>query len=143
VECSQLEPHIIHGRKDRLPNEALISICKDTQVEEPNLNPALEYYYVNRRMDTILLRESPVSHAEIALRLVPHSCKMVAKDDSRKRMLITQPPVADVVVGRSDTLWGLFETHNLKGVTIGDVLDAEDRRYGGGNSWHTPKFIAR
>ena len=42
-------------------------------------------------------------------------------------MLITQPPVVDVVIGRSDTLWGMFEIHNPNGVTIGDVLDQEGK----------------
>jgi hypothetical protein len=44
-------------------------------------------------------------------------------------MLITQPPVVDVVIGRSDTQWGIYEAHNENGVTIGDVLDAEERFY--------------
>ena len=130
VDTSKFATYIVRGRIDRLPNPTLLSLCKHTVVEPPALNPVLEYYKLNRKLDTILLKESPVSHADVALRLVPHSCKSVPLYDSRRRMLVTQPPVADVVIGRSDTLWGLYEAHNINGVTIGDLLDAEEKTYG-------------
>jgi hypothetical protein len=136
-----LTSHLVRGHTDRLPNDALLDLCKGKKVEQPTLNPTLEYWCINRKMDTILLKESPASHAEMALRLVPHSYKQLPKHDSRRNMLVTQPPVADVVIGRSDTLWGLFEAHNPRGVTVGDLLDAEERRYGITKGVPTTKFI--
>lgn len=131
VETSSTDPCIIVcSRIDRFSSGTLLSMCKDLEVERPTLNPMLEYWKINRKLDTILLKESPVSHAKVGLRLVPHSCKSVPAYDSRRRMLVTQPPVADVVIGRSDTLWGLYEAHNVNGVTIGDLLDAEEKAYG-------------
>jgi hypothetical protein len=103
----------------------------------PKLNPEINYYVVNRKLDTQLLRApSPSSSSTLALRLVPRSCSLpsgggrggsLSPCDSRRRMLVTQPPVADVVVGRSDTRWGMFEVHNARGVTVGDVLEVEER----------------
>jgi len=69
---------------------------------------------------------SPISHADRALRLVPGTIDSGYRQDNRRHMLITQPPVADVVIGRSDTLWGIYEAHNPNGVTVGDILDAEE-----------------
>jgi hypothetical protein len=130
IDTSMFETYIVRGRTGRLPNATLLSLCKKTTVAPPALNPVLEYYKINRKLDTILLKESPVSHADVALRLVPHTCKALPIHDSRRRMLVTQPPVADVVIGRSDTLWGLYEAHNINGVTVGDLLEAEERTYG-------------
>jgi hypothetical protein len=98
----------------------------------PRLNPEVNYYVVNRKLDTQPLRHAPASSPSaapgLALRLVPRSCAPGARaDDSRRRMLVTQPPVVDVVVGRSDAQWGMHEVHNDKGVTVGDVLEVEER----------------
>jgi hypothetical protein len=103
----------------------------------PRLNPEINYYVVNRKLDTQPLRHSPPSSPppppsssspRLALRLVPRSCTLGGgADDSRRRMLVTQPPVVDIVVGRSDATWGLVEVHNPAGVTVGDVLAEEER----------------
>jgi hypothetical protein len=95
----------------------------------PRLNPEINYYVVNRKLDTQKMRDAPPdSSSRLALRLVPRSCMLGTRaDDSRRRMLVTQPPVVDVVVGRSDAAWGMHEVHNEKGVTVGDVLEVEER----------------
>jgi hypothetical protein len=56
-------------------------------------------------------------------------------------MLVTQPPVADVVIGRSDSIFGLFEAHNPNGVTLGDLLDAEEEKYASTQGGPVTKFI--
>jgi hypothetical protein len=122
----KVSEHAIAERPDRVPDDVLIKLCEDRHVDRPVLNPFLtQWHDINNRMNTILLKKSPVSHVDTALRLVPHSCKGIGEHDSRRKMLVTQPPTPDVVVGMSDTLWGLYEAHNADGVTIGDVLDAE------------------
>jgi hypothetical protein len=95
----------------------------------PRLNPEVNYYVVNRKLDTQAIRHPPPSSsARLALRLVPRSCALGTRaDDSRRRMFVTQPPVVDVVVGRSDAPWGMHEVHNDGGVTVGDVLEAEEK----------------
>jgi hypothetical protein len=129
VDATLLETYIVRGRSDRLPAEELERLCAKNEVGRPLLNPILKYREVNWKLDTILLKQSPISHVDRALRLVPHTTDATFSNDSRRHMLITQPAVADVVIGRSDTLWGLYEAHNPKGVTIGDVLAAEERTY--------------
>jgi hypothetical protein len=126
VNLSDYRPHILIDETDRLPDDILNKLCEDRHIDRPMLNPALkEYFDINNRLNTIRLRESPVSHVDAALRLVPYSCKGIGENDSRRKMLVTQPPTPDVVIGRSDTNWGLYEAHNADGVTIGDLLDAE------------------
>jgi len=96
------------------------------EVERPVLNPLMRYLVINKKCDTIKFKESPASHADRGLRLVPNTIDANIKG-LRRDMLVTQPPVADVVIGRSDTKWGMYEAHNEKGVTIGDVLDAQEK----------------
>jgi hypothetical protein len=146
IPPEMLQSHIVRGRSDRLPAAQLLRICQDSMVGPPVLNPTLQGG-VNRPSHVINMKESPVSHAEMALRLVPHSVLPMAPDDTRRKMLVTQPPVLDVVVSRSDTMWGLYEVHNEKGVTLGDILDMEAKTYGGGEHIYsstdqTTRFVA-
>jgi hypothetical protein len=135
-----MEPFIVRGRSDRLPAKELERLYAENEVPRPLLNPILKYRQVNWKLDTILLKHSPITHADRALRLVPRTMD-ASFADSRRNMLITQPPVADVVIGRSDTLWGLYEAHNPNGVTIGDVLEAEERTYNPERSFQGTAFI--
>lgn len=126
IDATSIVPHPLHGPSDKLPTYEYERLCIDREVPGPKLNPVLRHKDINWKLDIIYLRKSPVSHTERALRLVPGTMDESFRD-SRRDMLITQPPVADVVVGRSDTKHGMFEAHNATGVTIGDVLDAEKK----------------
>ncbi|KAF2669490.1 hypothetical protein BT63DRAFT_440136 [Microthyrium microscopicum] len=130
------------------------------EIPRPTLNPEISYLCINKFLHTQRLKRTappfstnwnqnqynthhsllPPAHADFALRLVPRSIQSMEKHDSRRRMLVTQPPVADVVVGRSDALWGLYEAHNEKGVTVGDVLDAEARVSGTNDRVYGARF---
>jgi hypothetical protein len=141
IDPARLASQLVHDSSGMLPSDHLLALCEHSHVERPRLNPELNYYLVNRKLDTMQLRTSTASHAEVALRLVPHSWSPMLECDSRRRMLVTQPPVADVVIGRSDTRWGLFEVHNVSGVTIGDILDVEERAYSQVRGPNTTRFI--
>jgi hypothetical protein len=121
-----IEQHAVNiSATQTLPPQVMTELCVDNEVPRPNLNTALNYWKINRKCDSILLRSSPISHAERSLRLVPDTVNDTFASDSRRSMLISQPPVVDVVIGRSDTMWGMFEVHNESGVTVADVLKAQ------------------
>jgi hypothetical protein len=128
IPSNLLELYCSCGLWDRLPTDEYEKLCAHDEVDRPVLNPLMKYWEINRKLDTIRMNQSPVSHADRALRLVPHTVD-TGFGDSRRGMLITQPPVVDVVIGRSDTQWGLYEAHNENGVTIGDVLNAAEKLY--------------
>jgi hypothetical protein len=138
IAPGQLTSHLMPGGSGCMPAAVLEALYARDDLPRPTLNPILNYRVINWKLDTIMLKSSPVSHADRGLRLAPRTID-ASFNDSRRNMLITQPPVVDVVVGRSDTLWGLYEAHNETGVTVGDVLDAEERlhdpqRRGGGTA---------
>jgi hypothetical protein len=121
-----IEQHLVHqSPTEVLPSFVLTELCVNNEVLRPDINPALNHWKINRKCDSILLRSSPVSHVERGLRLVPDTVNDSFGCDSRRDMFISQPPVVDVVIGRSDTMWGMFEVHKESGVTIADVLRAQ------------------
>jgi len=117
--------HLKISPTHKLPPHVMADLCIDNEVPRPEINTALNHWKINRKCDSILQRAAPVSHSDRGLRLVPETVDDSFAYDSRKDMFITQPPVVDVVIGRSDTMWGMFEAHNESGVTVSDVLEAQ------------------